>query len=438
MNIFKKREGAEKVKWGWTMYDWANNVYSLVITTAIFPVFYNNITATKDPVTGLIIEGSDTVTFLGIEYINTQLYSYVLASSFVTVIILSPLLSGMADFAGKKKLFMRIFCYVGAAGCLGLYWFDADHLELSMIPFFMASLGFWGSVGFYNAYLPEIAPASEHDSLSAKGYAMGYWSSLIILVICAGMIMGIGTHTTTFSFVLVAMWWFGFAHITFNALPDPKVKDLPEGNLLLQGFRELKGVALELSGYKHLKRFLGAFFIMSMAIQTIIIMASSFGIKEVGLNESELIITIFVVNLLAIPGAFLVSALSKRVGNIRALMACIAGWAALCLYAYFFATTKMGFYVAAGAIGFLMGGTQSLNRATYSKLLPKTDDPASYFSFYEVLEKGGLIIGMFGWGYIEGLTGSMRESIVVMTLLFIIAFIAMRMVPREYRLKTDY
>ena len=302
----------------------------------------------------------------------------------------------------------------------------------------MASLGFWGSVGFYNAYLPEIAPASEHDSLSAKGYAMGYWSSLIILVICAGMIMGIGTHTTTFSFVLVAMWWFGFAHITFNALPDPKVKDLPEGNLLLQGFRELKGVALELSGYKHLKRFLGAFFIMSMAIQTIIIMASSFGIKEVGLNESELIITIFVVNLLAIPGAFLVSALSKRVGNIRALMACIAGWAALCLYAYFFATSKMGFYVAAGAIGFLMGGTQSLNRATYSKLLPKTDDPASYFSFYEVLEKGGLIIGMFSWGYIEGLTGSMRESIVVMTLLFIIAFIAMRMVPREYRLKTDY
>ncbi|MGY8916996.1 MAG: MFS transporter, partial [Flavobacteriales bacterium] len=134
MNIFKKREGAEKVKWGWTMYDWANNVYSLVITTAIFPVFYNNITAKKDPVTGLIIEGSDTVTFLGIDYINTQLYSYVLASSFVTVIILSPLLSGMADFAGKKKLFMRIFCYVGAAGCLGLYWFDADHLELSMIP----------------------------------------------------------------------------------------------------------------------------------------------------------------------------------------------------------------------------------------------------------------------------------------------------------------
>ncbi|PCJ80094.1 MAG: MFS transporter [Bacteroidetes bacterium] len=437
MKIFKRKEGQEKVKWGWAMYDWANNVYSLVITTAIFPVFYNNVTAKKDA-DGMIIEGSDRVLFLGMEFVNTQLYSYVLATSFLTVIILSPLLSGMADFAGKKKLFMRIFCYVGAAGCVGLYWFDAEHLELSMIPFFMASLGFWGSVGFYNAFLPEIAPRAEHDSLSAKGYAMGYWSSLIILVICAGMIMGLGTHMTTFSFVLVGLWWFGFAHITFNALPDSKVKDLPPGNLLLQGFRELRGVARELKGYLHLKRYLGAFFIMSMAIQTIIIMASSFGIKEVGLNESELIITIFVVNLLAIPGAFLVSSLSKRIGNIKALMTCIAGWAILCLYAYFFATTKMGFYVAAGAIGFLMGGTQSLNRATYSKILPKTNDHASYFSFYEVLEKGGLIIGMFGWGYIEGFTGSMRESILVMTLLFITAFIAMRMVPSEYRNKVHY
>ena len=436
LKIFKK-EGPEKVKWGWAMYDWANNVYSLVITTAIFPVFYNSVTSEKDA-EGKIIDGTDNVIFLGMEFVNTQLYSYVLATSFVVIIIISPLLSGLADYAGKKKLFMRIFCYVGSAGCVGLYWFDADHLELSMVPFFLASLGFWGSVGFYNAFLPEIAPREEHDKLSAKGYAMGYWSSLIILVICAGMIIGVGSHTTTFCFVLVGLWWFGFAHITFNALPESEIKDLPPGNILAQGFKELVGVARELKGFVHLKRFLGAFFVMSMAIQTIIIMASSFGIKEVGLNEAELIITIFVVNLLAIPGAFGLSAVSRRIGNIKALMTCIAGWAALCLYAYFFATTKMGFYVAAGAIGFLMGGTQSLNRATYSKILPKTKDPASYFSFYEVLEKGGLIIGMFGWGYIEGYTGSMRESILAMIILFSLAFIAMLMVPKAYRNKVHY
>ena len=429
------KTGDEKVKWGWAVYDWANNVYSLVITTAIFPIFYNAVTSIKDA-EGQVI--NDKVLFWGIEYINTELYSYVLAASFVAVILLSPLLSGMADFAGKKKLFLRIFCYIGSAGCIGLFWFDPNHLELSMIPFFFASLGFWGSVGFYNAYLPEIAPREEHDRLSARGYSMGYWSSLIILIICSGMIMGLGPQTTTFSFIIVGLWWFGFAHITFNALPYIEKKDLPPGNILFQGFRELRSVARDLNGATHIVRYLFAFFIMSMAIQTIMLMASSFGIKEVGLSDTELIITIFVVNFLAIPGAFGVSSLSKRIGNIRALIACIISWALLCLSAYFFATNKIGFYIVAGGIGFLMGGTQSLNRATYSKILPDTDDPASYFSFYEVLEKGGLIIGMFGWGYIEGITGSMQNSVLAMLILFTVAYIAMMLVPREYRIKVHY
>ena len=429
------KTGDEKIKWGWAVYDWANNVYSLVITTAIFPIFYNAVTSIKDA-EGQVI--NDKVLFWGIEYINTELYSYVLAASFIAVILLSPLLSGMADFAGKKKLFLRIFCYIGSAGCIGLFWFDPNHLELSMIPFFFASLGFWGSVGFYNAYLPEIAPREEHDRLSARGYSMGYWSSLIILIICSGMIMGLGPQTTTFSFIIVGLWWFGFAHITFNALPYIEKKDLPPGNILFQGFRELRSVARDLNGATHIVRYLFAFFIMSMAIQTIMLMASSVGIKEVGLSDTELIITIFVVNFLAIPGAFGVSSLSKRIGNIRALIACIIGWALLCLCAYFFATNKIGFYCVAGGIGFLMGGTQSLNRATYSKILPDTDDPASYFSFYEVLEKGGLIIGMFGWGYIEGITGSMQNSVLAMLILFTIAYIAMMLVPREYRIKVHY
>ena len=428
------KTGDERVKWGWAVYDWANNVYSLVITTAIFPIFY--ITATTENTHGNVY--NDCVKLFGFEFVNTELYSYVLALSFVAVIILSPLLSGMADFAGKKKLFMRIFCYMGSAGCIGLYWFDPNHLELSMIPFFLASLGFWGSVGFYNAYLPEIAPREEHDKLSARGYAMGYWSSLIILVICSAMIMIVGKHMTSFSFVLVGLWWFGFAHVTFNALPDIEKKDLPPGNILFQGFRELRCVARDLKGSTHLKRYLFAFFIMSMAIQTIMLMASSFGKKEVGLSDMELIITIFVVNFLAIPGAFGVSALSKRIGNIRALICCIIGWTLVCLSAYFFATNKIGFYFIAGGIGFLMGGTQSLNRATYSKILPDTEDPASYFSFYEVLEKGGLIIGMFGWGYIEGITGSMHDSVLAMLILFSVAYIAMMLVPKEYRIKVHY
>lgn len=420
----------KRVQNAWALYDWANSVYSLVITTAIFPIFYNSITAST------LADGSksDKVMFFGSEFINTQLYSYVLAASFVIVIIASPLLSGMADYAGKKLFFMKIFCYVGSASCASMYFFDATKLEWSMLSLFLANIGFWGSLGFYNAYLPEIAPREEHDRLGARGYIMGYAGSLLLLLVCLGMIMGIGNHLTRWSFVLVGVWWVLWAQIPFRRLPaNPFNRKWESGNIFLHGFRELRVVAADLRNRPTLKRYLMGFFIISMAIQTIMLMASSFGIKEAGLTGSELIVAIIAVQLLAIPGAWLVAWLSGRIGNIRTLILCILVWVGVCIYAWAFVTGKMGFYVAAGFIGFMMGGTQSLNRSTYAKLLPDTEDHASYFSFYEVLEKGGLIIGMFSWGYIEGFTGSMRSSILALILFFAASLFAFYSIPKEAR-----
>lgn len=420
----------KRVQNAWALYDWANSVYSLVITTAIFPIFYNSITETT------LADGSksDRVMFFGSEFINTQLYSYVLAASFLIVIIASPLLSGMADYAGKKLFFMKIFCYVGSASCASMYFFDASALEWSMLSLFLANIGFWGSLGFYNAYLPEIAPREEHDKLGARGYIMGYAGSLLLLLVCLGMIMGIGNHLTRWSFVLVGVWWVLWAQIPFRRLPaNPFNRQWQSGNIFLHGFRELRVVAADLRNRPTLKRYLIGFFIISMAIQTIMLMASSFGIKEAGLTGSELIVAIIAVQLLAIPGAWLVAWLSGRIGNIRTLNLCILVWVGVCIYAWAFVTGKMGFYVAAGFIGFMMGGTQSLNRSTYAKLLPDTEDHASYFSFYEVLEKGGLIIGMFSWGYIEGFTGSMRSSILALILFFAASLVAFYSIPKQAR-----
>jgi UMF1 family MFS transporter len=402
-----------KIQRAWTMYDWANSVYSLVITTAIFPIFFNNVTTRE-------VDGQriDTVSFWGTELLNTQLYAYVLASSFLVVILLSPLLSGMADYAGKKRFFMQVFCYLGSASCASMYFFEPSKLEWSMLSLFLANIGFWGSLGFYNAFLPEIAPRSEQDRLGARGYIMGYLGSLLLLIICLGLILGVGPHMTRWAFVLVGVWWVAWAQWPFRYLPSNPYHHKPEGNLLLHGFQELRGVARELRGQPVLKRYLLSFFILSMALQTIMLMASSFGIKEVRLASDQLIVAIIAVQLLAIPGAFLVAHLSGRWGNLPTLMACISVWVGVCLYAYFGVKSVEGFYVAAGVIGFMMGGTQSLNRSTYAKMLPDTEDHASYFSFYEVLEKGGLIIGMFSWGYIEGFTGSMRDSILVLILFF--------------------
>ena len=407
---------ALKVRKAWTLYDWANSVYSLVITTAIFPIFYNAIT-------------EDEVTFFGAQYSNTQLYAYVLAASFVVVITLNPLLSGLADYAGKKKFFMKVFCYTGAAACTTMYFFNPDYLEWSLASLFFANIGFWGSLGFYNAYLPEIAPPEEHDRLGARGYIMGYIGSLILLIASLVMIKGFDI-SPRWSFVLVGIWWVVWAQPAFRKLPVNPFRHQATGNLWSKGFEELRGVARDLADNQGLKRYLLSFFIISMALQTIMLMATSFGIKEVGLQDAELIVAIIAVQLLAIPGALTVAWLSGKIGNIKALMACTVVWAAVCVYAYAGVNSTNGFFVAAGVIGFMMGGTQSLNRSTYSKMLPETEDHASYFSFYEVLEKGGLIIGMFSWGYIEGITGSMRASVLTLILYFAAALLVMVTIPK--------
>ena len=418
----------EQVKKAWTMYDWANSVYSLVITTAIFPIFFNALTSDRNE-SGEII--NDTVIFWGYELINTHLYSYVLGASFLFVIIASPLLSGMADVTGRKLQMMKAFCYSGALGCISLYFFNPEHLEWSMAALFLANIGFWGSLGFYNAFLPEIAPPEEHDKLSAKGFAMGYIGSVVLLLICLGLIMGVGSFMTPWAFILVAVWWVTWSQTTFRTLPsNPKNQKITR-DLFSSGFRELRQVARDMSGIKDLIRFLWAFFVLSMALQTIMLMASSFGIKEVNLQDNELIVAIIAVQLLSIPGAFFVSWVSSKIGNIKTLMGCIVVWAGVCVYTYGLVQDVNGFYVAAGIIGFMMGGTQSLNRSSYSKMLPQTEDHASYFSFYEVLEKGGLIIGMFSWGYIEGFTGSMRSSVLALILFFAISLIFLKLIPKN-------
>jgi len=423
----RKAYSKKAVQKGWLMYDWANSAYFLVITTAIFPLFYTAITTTER--NGI---ESDVVDFLGKTFINTQLYSYIIAASFLIVIVASPLLSGMADYLGRKLFFLKCFCYIGATGCIGLFWFDPQHLEWSMSALFMANIGAWGSLGFYNAFLPEIAEREEQDLLSAKGYSWGFAGAVILLLMCLGLIVGVGDHLTRWAFVGVGIWWAGWAQVTFRRMPV-KAKKKPTGNILFKGFQELRGVARDLKGKTRIIRYLLSFFVMSMAIQTIMLMASSFGIKEVKLASDELILAILLIQLIAIPGAFLFSWLSKKWGNVTVLLIATTLWAGVCLFAYFLVNGSSMFFVAAGIVGFMMGGTQSLNRSTYTKMLPDTEDTASYFSFYEVLEKLGVVIGMFSWGYIEGLTGSMRSSILALIGFFAVAMILLASIPRQSR-----
>ena len=415
----------KKIITAWTMYDWANSVYPLVVTTAIFPIFYESITSPR-------------VTFLGFEFANTEIYSYIVSLSYVIVSFLSPLLSGVADYSGNKKSYMRFFCYLGAFSCMSLFFFDAEHLELSMLSVLLASIGFSGSLVFYNAYLPEIATVDRHDKVSARGFSMGYVGSSLLLISCLVLIRFFDMEPT-YCFVITGVWWLGFSQITFSGLPDNVFSHQPEGNVLLTGFGELRQVWIQMSGNTSIKRFLASFFVYSMGVQTVMLMAVFFGTQEIAWSDGEmapgLLVSILLMQFIAVAGAQLMASLSTRLGNINTLGIVVFCWALICIGAYWLVYEPLHFYIASACIGFVMGGIQSLSRSTYSKLLPDTEDHASYFSFYDVLEKVGIVFGVFGFGVINGLF-SIREAILMLLVFFAVGFLLLLSIPKSTALKT--
>ncbi len=424
-------KGDKKTIRAWTFYDWANSVYPLVITTAIFPIFYETVTGPAPKGIG-VGPDQDLVTFWGIQLKNTVLYSYVVAASFVVVCLLSPLLSGIADYAGSKKRFLQFFCYLGSISCAALYFFDANNLEVSMIALFFASVGFWNSLVFYNAYLPEIAEPAQHDKISARGFSMGYFGSALLLISCL-ILVQVFKMPAKNCFWITGIWWIGFAQITFLRLPSPQKKSKITGKILGNGFRELLKVGHFIRTTIRLKRYLISFFLFSMGVQTVMLMAVLFAKKEVFKDgdTSGLIIAVLLIQFIAIPGAILFSKLSSKIGNLKTLGIALFIWVFCCSFAYFFVYDAMNFYILAGIVGFVMGGTQSLSRSTYSKYLPETEDTASFFSFYDITEKVGIIFGMVIFGFVEASSGDMRASVLALITFFVLGFVALLFVPKN-------
>ena len=410
------KTASKKIIAGWAMYDWANSVYNLVITTTFFPAYYAAVTSLKNFPDGIV--------FLGRRFVNTELKDYVLATGFLVIALLSPILSSVADYKGNKKSFMRFFCYLGAASCSLLFFFDQSNILLGLLCFMFAGIGFYGSQVFYNSYLPEIAAEEDRDRISARGFSMGYLGSVIMQLIGFGLVMGMDDKTMAIkiTFLLVGIWWISFAQITFNALPtSTKSERKSKKHVLVNGFHELKIVWEQMVHLPILKRFLTAFFFYSMGVQTVMLVAIDFGIKELKLPDQQLIITAVIIQIVAIIGALGMSKLSSRFGNFNILIFTVLLWIGVCIAGYFI-TTETHFYIIASVVGLVMGGIQSLSRSTYSKLMPETKDTASFFSFYDVTEKLAIVIGLFTFGFIEGIS-SIRNSILSLVIFFVIGFV---------------
>ncbi|RZJ31080.1 MAG: MFS transporter [Flavobacterium sp.] len=424
-------KGSRRLLNAWAFYDWANSVYPLVISSAVFPIFYKS----------LFAKGEEYLHVFGATVKDTALISFVTAGAFLVVAFISPLLSGIADYVGNKKAFMRFFNYLGALSCMGLYFFNTDKIYLGLLFYFTGLIGFWGSLVFYNSYLPDIAFPEQQDKVSARGFSLGYFGSVILLVINLVMIMGAETDAAKveamrYSFIMVGIWWILFSQYTYYYLPKGNQNNEKVTRaVIFNGFRELKKVWALLNQNIRLKRYLSSFFVYSMAVQTVMLVATYFGEGEIQWSSKSesttgLIICILVIQLVAILGAVLTSRASAKFGNIPTLIVINAIWLILCIGAYFI-TKPTEFYAMAALVGLVMGGIQALSRSTYSKLLPETDDTASFFSFFDVSEKVGIVIGMCVYGIIDQITGSPRYSIVFLTIFFLTGIMLLRRVPKQ-------
>jgi UMF1 family MFS transporter len=421
------------------MYDWANSVYNLVVTSTIFPAYYESLTGDGNT------ETQDFVQFLGRSFDNAALYNYALSFGFAIVALCSPLLSSIADYKGNKKSFLRFFMTMGSLACSMLFFFDKSNLWLGLGCSVLACIGYWSSIVFYNSYLPEIAAPEDRDRISARGFSMGYIGSVILQIFSLILIMkgdwfGIdGARGSQISFLLVGVWWLGFGSWAVGKLPNPAYAGKVGNNALLNGYRELGKVWGELRTMKVLKSYLGAYFFYNMGVQTVMLAAPLYASGELNVPQGNLIIAILILQLIAIPGAFAISKLSSMIGNIKALIVCVIFWLWLCFFGYHLPANNANmFYILAVQVGFVMGGIQALSRSTYAKLMPTTKDTASFFSFFDVSEKVGIVIGLFLFGFLTELTGSQRTSVLSCMTFFAIGLVFLVVTMRRGRVSQNY
>lgn len=416
-------KGDKKITRGWLIYDFSNSVYQLTIGSTIFPIYYNAVTRQGDV---------DTISFFGFEGINSVMYSWAIAISYLLVAAFSPLFSSIADYTGRRKLFMMIFTWIGAFSCGMLFFFNRNTIELGLIAFTLATIGYGGSLVFYNSFLPIIAEPEDQDKISAKGYALGYVGGVSLLIINLIFVLFPGFFGITdkslpprLAFATVFVWWIGFSQITFRRLPKYTFGKREKGaSVILKGYQELRNVFNQVMKMGQLKIYLIAFFFMTMGLLTIMFMAATYGTKELGLADKVLIPTILLIQLVGIGGAWSFARFSGRIGNVKTLIFSIIGWIGICVGAYLI-NSAAGFIVIAMCVGFVMGGTQALARSTYSKMLPETRNHTSFFSFYDVMEKLASVGGTFSFGIIEAITGSMRYSVLAIITFFLISLVFM-------------
>ncbi len=401
----------------WAIFDWANSAYALVISTAIFPPFFAAMTA-------------DQVDIWGMSISNTALFSFSISLSYLFLVFINPILAGIADSGGRRKFFLNIFTTMGALACMSLFFFDNEgYVWWGTIGFILATIGYTAGTVFYNAYLPEIVSEDQYDKVSAKGFAYGYVGSVILLIAILILIqfpekfgMEASSLQARIGFLLVGIWWIGFAQYSFKRLPDDKV-GIPIDEPIKKGLQELKKAWVKIKKSKHVSRFLASFFFYIAGLNTVVYLATIFAKEELGITQSKLIITVLLIQVLGIAGAYLFAYISRVRGTKTSIGIMIFIWMVICVVGFFVAG-EYAFYALSSAVGLVMGGTQAVSRSAYAKMVDdNSEELNSFFSLYEVVRNIAVVAGTMVFGLVDQITSNMRYSILSVAVFFMIGLL---------------
>ena len=407
----------EQRAWAW--YDWANSVYFTTVITAVFPAFYATYAAK------------------GLEPAQASArFAFITTVSVLIIALLAPILGALADYSGMKKRLLAIFMTIGVTSCALMVLIGEGDIMLASVLFFVGNIGVSGSTVFYDSLLPHVARPEETDRVSSAGYAMGYVSGGVLLLINLWWILSPGTFgfanaasATRASFVSVAIWWAMFSIPLFRRVPEPPADGSGHSGLAIgAAFIRLGQTFKEIRRYKHAFLLFVAMVLYQDGIQTIIRMSSVYG-AEVGIDQNAQIGAFVMVQFVGIPCAFLFGALATRIGTKRCIFIAIGVYILAAGLAYFM-TTVVHFFVLAFLVALVLGGSQALSRALFARLIP-LDRTSEFFGFYAVSERFATVFGPAMFWISVLLTGSSRAAILGIIGLFIAGAWVLSMVDEE-------
>ncbi|MFE1956406.1 MFS transporter [Streptomyces sp. NPDC059479] len=417
---------------GWYFYDFACSVYSTSVLTVFLGPYLTSVAKAAADADGFVRP-------LGIPVRAGSVFAYAVSVSVVVAVLVMPLVGAVADRTGRKKPLLAAAAYLGATATACMFFLDGDRYLLGALLLIVANASISVSMVLYNAYLPQIAGPEERDAVSSRGWAFGYTSGALVLVLNLVLYTGhesFGLSESTAVRICLAsagVWWGAFTIVPLRRLRDRKIAREGGGSAgegaVGAGWRQLMATLRDMRRHPLTLSFLLAYLVYNDGIQTVISQASIYGSEELGLDQTTLITAVLLVQILAVGGALGMGRMARVYGAKRTILASLAVWTVILAAGYFLpAGAPVAFYLLASAIGLVLGGSQALSRSLFSHLVPHGKE-AEYFSAYEMSDRGLSWLGPLVFGLAYQLTGSYRDAIISLVVFFVLGFGLLARVP---------